>query len=429
MEQGRKSKPLFTDIESRDGELNSSINRAEGLGGTTNYWHNALIELTSSDLRKAGLNSGSLEPYYSKAWKLFLSDRELEECARVRDANRDSVENESCEVAHMVLPRNRNNMWALTQQRYPGPPVNVVYGRAEAIVPAGPLGAGHVVVATDSGKMQVDADCFLVCAGGLGTPPLLARSLGQTTGLLAGYHDHPMAYVAKVKLKPNSRLKKVSCTTTETAEVRAGLVYESDGIKTVVYLRPAIDLSLRSITGATRFILSDLRNDPFSPKKILTLLANLEAVREAILFKTKFGFKGDYYSILLLGEQTPLPSRGLTLEPGKKPRLNWQVTADERKAYADGYARFMRQFAGDIIEYNEIAVDQWDFRTAAHHSGASGQFLSDPGELNLEFFAARGLPDTFVCDGSLLRAAGIANSGLTLAAMSYRLAELLVQAA
>jgi choline dehydrogenase-like flavoprotein len=52
-----------------------------------------------------------------------------------------------------------------------------------------------------------------------------------------------------------------------------------------------------------------------------------------------------------------------------------------------------------------------------------------PGDTSKEFFAVTGLPNTYVCDGSLLRAAGIANSGLTLVALSYRLAELLRAAA
>jgi len=37
VEQGRKKKPLFDDVDCTTGELNTSINRAEGLGGTTNY--------------------------------------------------------------------------------------------------------------------------------------------------------------------------------------------------------------------------------------------------------------------------------------------------------------------------------------------------------------------------------------------------------
>ena len=71
MEHGRRSKPLFTDIESRDGELNSSINRAEGLGGT-NYWHNALIELTSSDPPEGGAEQRlRSNPFTARRGSLF----------------------------------------------------------------------------------------------------------------------------------------------------------------------------------------------------------------------------------------------------------------------------------------------------------------------------------------------------------------------
>jgi hypothetical protein len=184
-------------------------------------------------------------------------------------------------------------------------------------------------------------------------------------------------------------------------------------------------LGLRSIQGGARYILSDLRNDPFSPKKIFQLLTNPEAIREALLFKMKSGFRGGYYSVLLLGEQTPIAERGLALRPGEKPTLNWHVTEAERRAYASSFARFLAEFSGDIVEKREIPAENWEFRTAAHHSGAANRFLLDPGVTSLEFFSVKGLRNTFVCDGSLLRAAGIANSGLTLVALGHRLAELL----
>ena len=425
IEQGKKKHPLFTDIDCAEGDVTSSINRAEGLGGTTNYWHNALIELTESDLRKAGIRSGSLEPYYSKAWSFFLADDELRECQRLRDRNRDSLEKGGCTVAHMVLPRARANMWQLANARYPGGDLQVVYGKAEKIVPGQSGAPGYVMVRGRRDATKIEADYIVVCAGGLSTPALLSRSVGEETTFCMGYHDHPMAYVAKVHLRADSRLKSVSCTTTETGEVRAGLVYESDGVKTVLYLRPALNLGLRSIQGGARYILSDLRNDPFSPKKIFQLLTNPEAIREALLFKMKSGFRGGYYSVLLLGEQTPIEERGLALRPGEKPTLNWHVTETERRAYASSFARFLAEFAGDIVEKREIPAGNWEFRTAAHHSGAANRFLLDPGVPSLEFFSVKGLLNTFVCDGSLLRAAGIANSGLTLVALGHRLAELL----
>jgi choline dehydrogenase-like flavoprotein len=416
VEQGRKKKPLFDEVDCDSGELNTSINRAEGLGGTTNYWHNALIELDDKDLAKAGIEPRGFASYYQQAWEFFLSKGELDDCNRARDANAAALKGSQSTVAHMVLPQTRHNVWELANRRYRGDRIDVVYGHVRRIVDGG---------VELEGNKRLPADYVVACAGGIGTPIVLARSLGQPDDFVPGYHDHPQAYIAKIKLRPDSRLKKVSSTATLSADVRAGLVYESEDLKTVVYLRPAIDMRLGSITGPARYILSDLRNDPFSPKKIMLLLGNLEAVREAVLFKTRLGFRGDYYSLLILGEQTPLASRGIKMANGKRPSLNWHVTADELRSYSASVDKFFAEFADDILERKVIPPAEWDFRNAAHHSGTATSYVPAPGNTSKEFFGVSGLPHAYVCDGSLLRAAGIANSGLTLVALSYRLAELM----
>ncbi|MBX3159295.1 MAG: hypothetical protein KF773_25220 [Deltaproteobacteria bacterium] len=419
VEQGRKKKPLFDDVDCDSGELNTSINRAEGLGGTTNYWHNALIELDDKDLRKAGIEPRGFAPYYQKAWEFFLSPGELADCNRARDANAAALEGSSSTIAHMVLPQTRHNVWSLANERNRGDKIDVVYGHVRRI------GDGVVEIDGDRGTERLRADHVVACAGGIGTPIILARSLGRDRGFVPGYHDHPMAYVAKIKLRPDSRLKKVSSTATLSADVRAGLVYESDDLKTVVYLRPAVDMRLASITGPARYILSDLRNDPFSPKKIMLLLGNLEAVREAILFKTRLGFRGSYYSVLILGEQTPIGSRGIQMANGTRPSLNWHVTPGELRSYEASVDKFFAEFSADILERKVVPAASWEFRNAAHHSGTATSFVPAPGDTSVDFFGVKDLPGAYVCDGSLLRAAGIANSGLTLVALSYRLAELL----
>lgn len=415
VEQGRKKKPLFDDVDCDTGELNTSINRAEGLGGTTNYWHNALIELDDKDLGKAGIEPRGFASYYQQAWRFFLSPKDLDDCNRARDANAAALAGRTATIGHMVLPQTRHNVWNLANERNKGDKIDVVYGHAQRIVPGGVEVDGRTIA----------ADHVIACGGGIGTPILLARSLGQEHGFVPGYHDHPMAYVAKIKLRDGTNLKKVSSTPILSAEIRAGLVYESDDLKTVVYLRPAVDMRLGSISGPARYILSDLRNDPFSPKKIMMLLGNLEAVREAILFKTRLGFRGNYYSVLILGEQTPLPTRGIQMKNGKRPALNWHVTPDELRSYSASLDKFFTEFSDDILEKKVIPVDQWEFRNAAHHSGTATSYVPMPGDTTKAFFGVEKLPNTYVCDGSILRAAGIANSGLTLVALSYRLAELL----
>ena len=129
--------------------------------------------------------------------------------------------------------------------------------------------------------------------------------------------------------------------------------------------------------------------------------------------------------MLILGEQTPLARRGLQMAKGKRPALNWHVTAEELRSYEASVDKFYAEFADDIIERNVVPTASWEFRNAAHHSGTATSFVPAPGDTSEEFFGVTALPNAYVCDGSLLRAAGIANSGLTLVALTYRLAEIL----
>jgi hypothetical protein len=156
-------------------------------------------------------------------------------------------------------------------------------------------------------------------------------------------------------------------------------------------------------------------------------LTNVEALREAVLFKTQAGFRGDYYSVLMLGEQHATSARGVHVSPGRTPALNWEVAPEERSAHAQGWAQFLDEMAPQIADSNCIPADRWEYRTAAHHSGGARDFLASSAAEGLEFFAVRGLPDTSVCDASLLQRGGVANSGLTLVALCLRLADALEQ--
>ena len=423
VEQARKKRALYHEISCGDGGINSSINRAAGLGGTTNYWHNALIELADDELGDLGLDPARFAPYYRRAWSLFLSDSDLARCQAIRDTNAQALP--PGRVAHMVVPQSRVNLWPHAQRAYPGAPVTVLYGHAERLTLAANRAPEHVLVHTDAGPVKLRADHYILAAGGLATPVLLANSLGISEARFGGYHDHPMAYVAKLRLRPDSTLRELSCRDTVAGSVRSGFVYEADGLKTAFYLRPALSLRLGSITGEARYVLSDLRNDPVSPRKIIQLLTNIEALREALLFKTRAGFHGDYYSVLMLGEQRATDSRGIQVSAGRPPALNWQVSADERSAYQRCFTQFLAEMSGQIADRNVIAVDQWEYRTAAHHSGAARDFLAPADGSALGGFAVAGMPAVSVCDASLLRRGGVANSGLTLVALCHQLADAL----
>jgi len=419
VEPGLTPQPLLDEIACTTGGINSTINRASGLGGTTNYWHNALIELESDELLGCGIDPSRFAPFYARAWRLFLDEQHLALAAATHQANLRAIGHLSGAVAHMVVPQQRANLWALARKTFPGEAIRVMNARAVRFLENAEGGIPALEVATPDGRTQhLEADRFLVCAGGLGTPVLLGRSLGWQGRTIGGYHDHPMTYVAKVRLKPDSVLKSVSCQDRASLSIRSGFAHEHDGIKAGFYLRPAISMGLRSITGEARYILSDLRNDPFSPRKILQLLTNPEAIREGLLFKSRAGFRGDYYSILLLGEQRALPGRGTRLEDNGDAALDWYVAPDEHAAYSAGLDAFLEDHRDEIIAVNKVPDREWAYRTAAHHSGGAARFQA-PDNIH----DVPSLPGVAVCDGSILRRGGIANSGLTLAALALRLAD------
>jgi hypothetical protein len=417
VERRSTPRPLTHEIACTEGAINTTINRASGLGGTTNYWHNALIELDERDLLANGLEPAVMRRWYEVAWRLFLDEHQRQVVAEAQAGSAVGAIRFRGTAARMVVPQRRQNLWHLAQRHFAGDPIPVV--EAEALAVRNDGSTWQLDLRTARGPETLAAERVIVCAGGLGTPVLLARSFGHLGVPNGGYHDHPMAYIAKVQLVPGSALRRMSGVDRGGMSLRTGFVYESDGIKAGIYLRPALGLGLRSITGSARYILSDLRNDPFSPRKILQLLTNPEAIREAVLFKTGAGLRGDYFSLLLLGEQHPEPGRGVTVPATGQPVLNWHVTPREHAAYRAGLEQFLGDFGGEILEHNVIPPDQWEYRTAAHHSGGIAHFQAEGGGP----FALRDAPRLHVCDGSILRAGGIANSGLTLAALALQLAD------
>lgn len=422
VEQSPRARPLYHDITCDAGGVTTTINRAAGLGGTTNYWHNALIELSGDELAANRRDPARFARWYDRAWSLFLTPPERDESRRIESENRDAARG-AARLAHMVVPHRRVNAWEHCRQAYSPPPAGVVYGRAERFVDG--TGGMRLAVKTARGMELIVADHFVAAAGGLSTPVLLASSFRAGDVLCSGYHDHPMAYVAKLRLRHDSWLKPVSCHDRPFASIRSGFTYRSGGLNATFYLRPALSLDLRSIRGEARYILSDLRNDPFSPRKILTLLTNIEALREAVLFKTHAGFRGDYYSVLMLGEQRSTGDRGLRVTPGSKPSLDWRVAADEHEAYLDCFQQFLADIAPETVDVNAIPGPEWEYRTAAHHSGTARDFLAAAAPDDLALFQVEGHPSISVCDASVLTCGGTANSGLTLVALAHQLADAL----
>ncbi|HRP08815.1 MAG TPA: hypothetical protein PLL69_10050, partial [Gemmatimonadales bacterium] len=210
VEPHRSARPLFNEIECSAGGVNSSINRGSGLGGTTNYWHNALVELDHGDLAAAGLDPAGMRPWYDAAWRMFLDDDQLREVRGVAAHQREAALATALQgsLAHMAVPTRRVNAWHLADERFPGSPIRMINARASRVRRDG----DGIIVELEPGAevTELRADRVVIAAGGLGTPVLLARSLERFDSVCGGYHDHPMAYVAKIRLRPDSGLRELS---------------------------------------------------------------------------------------------------------------------------------------------------------------------------------------------------------------------------
>ena len=69
----------------------------------------------------------------------------------------------------------------------------------------------------------------------------------------------------------------------------------------------------------------------------------------------RLGFRGDYYSVLILGEQTPLAHRGVQMKNGSRPSLNWHVTPDELASYEGSVNKFFAEYADELeVVYTRV---------------------------------------------------------------------------
>ena len=93
--------------------------------------------------------------------------------------------------------------------------------------------------------------------------------------------------------------------------------------------------------------------------------------------------------MLLLGEQRATDSRGISVNGGDL-KLNWHVSEVERAAYTSGFNRFMSDFSEDIVAQKVIPADQWEFRTAAHHSGTLAEIRRRIGRDGVALFSNHG---------------------------------------
>ncbi len=404
---------------------------ASGLGGTTSLWHNGLIEIDRAVFeRHWPIGKEQLEPFYEQALPLLAAGIERRVLAAAIESLRQKYL--ACGMPDLHYPG----------LFYPRWPINAwdafkLKGRVQVVADAavgfelGADGRMDAVVTATSGR--VAGDLFVLAAGGLGTPALL-QSLSVVCPLPGAahagchYEDHPMTFVGELQLDaPLYRLWNYAVPSVG-GNLRLPLVVEREGLQVSFQLRPAATVSTSTRRQRVDTVLNDLRRQPWNPLHYLRVMRNPDDLLDILSFKFGVHLPTRHYTLLMVAQ---MPTRAERDVWGGDPDHAPGARMHRRWVLPEAYLGLLRAAIDDAVRELGALVrsvrlfDGWagTLRSAAHHSGTA-RMSATPAEGVCDTDArVHGLANVYVCDGSLIPASGIANTGLTIAALALRLAD------
>jgi hypothetical protein len=408
-------------------------NIESGLGGTTRAWHNALMEIDETVFEKSWpFSKDTLAPYYEKAYNA-LSGTTREHILELASTLRGDLINmgfpQTWLAQSMFIPKVRVNSWdALALEGK----VNVIDGEVAELIPDG---EGRVVKAKirrrDGKCVLLEADYFVLAAGGLGTPLLLqklekscpAEGLGHAG---VHYEDHPMAFVGEVELdQPLYKLWNYPVKTRSgNANIRLPFSFHRNNLHISFQLRPAHHLKLSKPREKIVSILTDLRNFPLKISNYFRLLMQADDLFDILSFKFGLRIPTRNYSILMIAEQHPSSRCAVWKEDGS-PEIcrRWEVDGEYIRELNEAIKVFLQTIRP--LTKSVVLFEKWSetIYSSSHHSGTA-RISSSPGEgvCNADG-KVHGFTNLFVCDGSLIPASGFVNTGLTIVALALRLSD------
>jgi GMC oxidoreductase len=405
-----------------------------GLGGTTAFWHNGLIEITEEIFKeKWPFLKSELDPYYHQAYKK-LAGVERQTVALEFAALRRRYLGADMPADNLGLglfyPRKRINAWKelALQGR-----VKVTDGEVIDIASDGESKIEYLLVKSENKEIKVSGDFFVLAAGGLGTPLLLnklAEKLDIPALQQAGMHyeDHPLAVVGELVFdEPLYQLWNYPAKCTK-GSLRLPFVVKQAGLLVSFQLRPSTHFWIINPRNRVKSVLNELRNKPFDVRNYFKLMTRWDDILEILSFKFGIRLPTKHYSLLMMAEQTPSSTRAVWHNIGESTIYRqWIMSEDYIATLQDAIGQILASL-GDKIKLAKIFPD-WPqhIMSSSHHSGTARMASSNDQGVCDENGQVRGLQNLFVCDGSAIPGTGYANTGLTIAALGIRMANYLSQ--
>lgn len=402
-----------------------------GLGGTTQLWHNGLIEIDSEIFAAHWpFAKTELDPFYEQAFPLLSNTSLAQVRAAIDDLRRRYRDLGLPEglMQGLYYPRWPLNLWESLKLQGR---LEVVRGDVVDFELDSVGGIASLMVEEGGQRRQVDGDVFVLAAGGLGSPVLLQK-LAEHTPLPAlrhagaHYEDHPMGFVGEVEVTvPLYRLWNYRMPGTD-GNLRLPLVVKRNGLHMSFQMRPAANYYRASRRERVGSVLNDLRRNLWNPLHYVKLFKHWDDILDILSFKFGIHLPTRHYTLLLCAQMPTSPELSIWRrreESGQEVRVRrWQLSEQFRldtRAAVDDVLAWLAPVTRRSRVFNGW---QDDLRSAAHHSGTARLSAdADSGVCNPDG-QVHGVANLYVCDGSLIPSSGIANTGLTIAALALRLA-------
>lgn len=422
--QERANKPINAipkGIIDENGEEKPHEFAGAGLGGSSRYWHNGLIEIRDDTLETWPIKKEDLSPYIKKAFKsysgeeidgLYKTGKEL----RKKYLDLGVADNITCQNP-IYYPQNRINAWKHYNLEKK---VTVCDGYANKFdYVDGKIKAVYL----ETGE-KIEGDLFIISAGGLQTPALLQTLQKHNLCKNAGhfYEDHPWCFAGDIKLKKDF-YKLWNYHTKFGGTMRQPLVIKQDGQLISFFLRPSFHLVAAAKSAPIKSVMSDLRNKPLQIKNYFKLLTQLDDIFDIISFKLGINLKTDTFSLHLVGTQPHENKLSVSKDDvSGKIQRKWNLNK-LHSTYEKALQKLLKDLGNNLVS-SQLFDNRWNnLESSAHHSGTARMAKNETEGVCDKDCKIFNISNAYVCDGSVIPNSGTANTGLTIGALSYRLAD------
>jgi len=399
-----------------------------GLGGSTKYWHNGLIEIEDQIFfDKWPFHKSELLYYYKLAFEK-LAGFDSNNSQNIFNSLRELL-NKECSIPKNLLGQGlfysskRNNVWKLCNLNNR---VNVV--RAEVIGFSVNKNSTirSLILRDNAGTRELGGDFFVLAAGGIGTPLLLqelAKVIAIPSLSIAGayYEDHPTAFVADLTVKSNFYKFWNFKNGGTMGSFRVPIVYRQNDLMVSFQLRPAYYLRARDHFVSN---LSSIRNNPANIINYLRLLINWSDFLEIISFRAGINIPTKRFSLLMVAEQPASAKISIQRDPiGGHIIRNWAVSEEYLQKLEMSIYGLLDSLGNQVSHYSIYPEWRKYLTSSAHHSGTARMAKNIEEGVCNKNAEVLGIKNLYVCDGSLIPSSGSTNTGLTIAALAIRLAD------